>query len=406
LQWPVPATEDDFQNISSALQDIQKSASASAPQGDWENQLVHAESKTLFKKLSHASSADRMREFSYTLQKRPDGRCTFLTEDNRCFLHARFGEAKKPGMCQLFPYTFTQAPDGYYASVSFASTGVLLNSGKLLTDQADFLLGKLLLFKRLYPSLDADWSQLQLVDGQALSWADYLQLEEYLLDAFRFDDSIQSSFFELSTLDSLALASSTLIRHIKGTIELERDHLMPTPPHVVDLVLIKTLLEFFFPDDTYTSAVSTDTIDGKALLTNITSAATTTSILIDGQKVALSEICKLKLPELEKQAHQLISRFIYCRIFSKLCWGPGLGHLSMVSGLHFIGVLMALLRIELKCLLVAGSEKPIDFIQVAELVRTLERQLTTLRFSEKSSAVLQVLLESPRRFERILALAI
>jgi len=399
LQWPVPATQDDFQNISLALKDIQ----SITPKGDWESQLVSAEPKTLFKTLSHKGSSDRMREFTHTLQKRSDGRCTFLTEDNRCFLHSHFGETTKPSMCQLFPYTFTQAPDGYYASVSFASTGVLLNSGKLLTDQADFLLGKLLLFKRLYPKLDSDWSHLQLVDGVPLSWTEYLRLEEYLLDAFRFDDSAQASFFELSSMDSLRLASSTLLCHVNGTAELERDHLVPTAQHKVDLVLVKTLLELFFPDDS--SKHPTDTIDGKALLMKITSAPGTISMQVDRHKVALSEICQLKLPQVEKEVHQLISRFIYCRIFAKLCWGPGLGHLSVLSGLHFLGLVTALLRIKLKVLSIDQPATKIDFMQVAELVRTLERQLTTLRISQESSAVLQVLLESPKRFERILSLA-
>jgi Fe-S-cluster containining protein len=400
LQWPVPATQDDFQNISVALKDIH----SMTPEGNWETQLVSADPKTLFKTLSHTGTTDKMREFTHTLQKRSDGRCTFLTEDNRCFLHSRFGESTKPSMCQLFPYTFTQAPDGFYASVSFASTGVLLNHGKLLTDQADFLFGKLLLFKRLYPNLNSDWSQLQLVDGVPLAWDEYLRLEEYLLDSFRFDDSAQASFFELSTIDSLTLASSILLRHVNGKADLERDHLVPTAQHKVDLVLVKTLLEFFFPDDS--SKHSPETIDGKALLMKITSAPRTISMQVDHQKVALAEICQLKLPELDKETHQLISRFIYCRIFAKLCWGPGLGHLSVVSGLHFLGVLTALLRIKVKMLSVAQSTTaPVDFLQIAELVRTLERQLTTLRISEESSAVLQVLLESPKRFERILTLA-
>jgi len=204
-------------------------------------------------------------------------------------------------------------------------------------------------------------------------------------------------------MDSLRLASSTLLCHVNGTAELERDHLVPTAQHKVDLVLVKTLLELFFPDDS--SKHPTDTIDGKALLMKITSAPGTISMQVDRHKVALSEICQLKLPQVEKEVHQLISRFIYCRIFAKLCWGPGLGHLSVLSGLHFLGLVTALLRIKLKVLSIDQPATKIDFMQVAELVRTLERQLTTLRISQESSAVLQVLLESPKRFERILSLA-
>ncbi|MCA9122504.1 MAG: YkgJ family cysteine cluster protein [Planctomycetaceae bacterium] len=37
------------------------------------------------------------------LAQRPDGSCVFLTPDNRCRIHAEFGEAAKPLVCQMYP---------------------------------------------------------------------------------------------------------------------------------------------------------------------------------------------------------------------------------------------------------------------------------------------------------------
>jgi len=41
-----------------------------------------------------------------------DGHCVFLTEDQRCAVHARLGAAAKPGFCRLFPYQIVQDARG------------------------------------------------------------------------------------------------------------------------------------------------------------------------------------------------------------------------------------------------------------------------------------------------------
>src|SRR5262245_42504418 len=51
---------------------------------------------TLFARYSSAPSG-------YRLAQRPDGRCIFLTAENRCRIHEKFGAAAKPVTCQMFP---------------------------------------------------------------------------------------------------------------------------------------------------------------------------------------------------------------------------------------------------------------------------------------------------------------
>lgn len=46
-----------------------------------------------------------------------DGACVFLQPDRRCFLHAAFGEAAKPGFCRIFPLRFTSSPAGLTATI-------------------------------------------------------------------------------------------------------------------------------------------------------------------------------------------------------------------------------------------------------------------------------------------------
>ena len=44
----------------------------------------------------------------WALNKRADGACVFLDDDNRCRIHTAFGEAAKPAACRLFPFSLRE----------------------------------------------------------------------------------------------------------------------------------------------------------------------------------------------------------------------------------------------------------------------------------------------------------
>jgi Fe-S-cluster containining protein len=419
LRWPVPATEEDFQRVVELSRQVDIGSQPEA---------------TLFRKISLASAVDKLEQFSYTLEKQADGSCAFLTDEKRCRLHTEFGAEAKPGMCQLFPYTFTDAPDGYYASVSFASTGVLLNSGKALSDQEDFLRTRLTLFKRLFPKLLLDWSKIEFYDGSPLRWSQYLAIEEKLRQPFRQVQWPQAACADTasdlggvgkesggaaqrsaaapaSTSSALLHASAALVAMLPAGVDLERARLVEAPVEKVDLLLLRHLLDFYFPADIYASR--DDSFGAHALMQQLVRPPEMVQVFIGGHDLPLSEICQLPLPVMPPDSEQLLSRFVYARLFSKLFFGPGLAHLSVIAGFHHLGVLIALLKIKLKCLNwersgggTAQAMPVFDFNEIAELVRALERRLTSTRHSTEASSILQVLLESPQRFERIISLAV
>ena len=119
LRWPVPITKQDFQKISGYSKDLK------------------LDQQSLFRVLDIKD--DKLQVFSHSLEKKEDGNCEFLLDDNRCQLHEKFGFDAKPSMCQLFPYTFTGTPDGVFCSVSFASSAVLFNQGELLEQSMESL---------------------------------------------------------------------------------------------------------------------------------------------------------------------------------------------------------------------------------------------------------------------------
>jgi Fe-S-cluster containining protein len=410
--WPVPVTQSDFERITTHLQPI----------------ADELDSAKYFKERDAASSsaaADKLNQFPYILEKQLDGRCTFLTDQLRCQLHEDFGETAKPSMCQLFPYTFTEAPDGFYAGLSFAASGVLFNSGRPLEQQRDFLKTRLALFKKLFPSLKLDWSTIQLYDGRPLKWVDYLLAEKSLLKIFCPQESVASQEEDTIsgtepqfTINKRLLKSSTVLTDlIPQDVDLNHEDLLDVSPVQTDLIIVRHLLDFFLPADIFASR--RDAFGAHVFKQHLTQPPDVVQMLISNEtSVPLAQICRLKLGHLDDASEELLSRFVYCRIFSKLYFGAGLAHFSVISGFHHLGLLIALVRIRLKFLHFYNSHKvglnvntiemampPVTFTEVAELIRGLERRLSSLQYSKEVAVSLQVLLESPARFARIIALS-
>lgn len=155
--WPVPLNEGDVRGLRSTGQELVYSA------------------------LSSAERQNGLQGFTHALEKREDGRCVFLSLSDACLVH----ETAKPAMCKLFPYSFMDCPEGVYLGLSFASSGVLQNSGALLSEQQDELQKSQQLFRQLFPEVRqsslAGWSKIQLLEGLALPYGQAKLLLEDLL---------------------------------------------------------------------------------------------------------------------------------------------------------------------------------------------------------------------------------
>lgn len=378
--WPVPVTGDDRMRISR----LAGTLTTEPGPGD------------LFRERKGADS--KLELFTHTLGKRMDGKCQFLMLDNRCQLHDRFGIEAKPSMCRLFPYTFTETPVGFFASVSFASTGVLLNSGKPLTDQRAHLEDTLNLFKDLFGGVSPDWSGSQLIDGVPLSFSRYVELESEFLPA------LMPVSGESDALGALTFASSVVAGQAPAGKNLDQPVRLEARPQVVDQLVIKHLLDAYFPADVYAS--NDCDLDADCLAAQLVSPPDKVLFYCDGRNFRIRDLTAIKLGRLDDDVEGLLARFAYCRVFSKLYFSRGFQSLSLLAGINHLAVIIALLKMIVKARIFGGRRKDdLTILEVAELVRTLERRLTVARFSEKSKAVLEVLLSSPERLERIVSLA-
>lgn len=390
FSWPVPLTDDDLKRICSLeIQGHQK-------------EPVHVI------KAGVAGSSGQ-RAFTSALGKRADGKCQYLSPDNRCQIHNQFGEEAKPSMCRLFPYTFTPTPAGVWAAASFASTGVLYNSGRPLTSQKEHLMRTYELFQSLYPDLAPDWTGLQLVDGQSLGFEEYLKIETRLLSALSENSaagaSSSSSSSEWRTEKILSgLAKQTSIQ-IKQKRDLDKVPGLETKPRTVDSLLVSSLLTAYFPDDVYKENACE--IDTAQLARSLVMPPAKVQLQFDGGLVNFSVLNNYTLGCLNEQAESLLRRFAYLKVFSKLYFGPGFAGLSLIAGLNHLSVIVSLVRIVIKLQNHKSNTKgsEIAFEEVAECVRMLERRLTVASYSRETKTMLEVLLSSSERAERIAMLA-
>lgn len=376
LEWPVPVTANDVDKIKSLCS--RDGASAIS----W------------FKPL--ASSQLKLKQFTHTLEKQADGKCTFLSPEKRCRLHEEYGSESKPAMCQLFPYTFNPTPSGVYASLSFASSGVLFNSGLPLTEQEDLLQEKWNLFCRLFPDMQADWSNIQAVDGVALSWDEYLSLDQVFLQMLSDKDG--------GPIEKRLLSCSRYLRNnLPAGFNLQQEPKVEARPKVIDQLLVVYLRRLYLPDDVFANT-QTD-LDTASLMQDLVRPPQSVKFQRGGSGFTIAQISNQPLGNLEAPVEDLLYRFVYCRLFAKLYFGFGWANLSVLVGLHHLIVIIALLRIELKMMSITGSGGMVKFEDLCELVRTVERRLTQVNLSPAAKTCLEVLLTNPERIERILSLA-
>jgi lysine-N-methylase len=78
----------------------------------------------------------RVRGGQYRLAHRADGACVFLDENNRCRIHAKFGEAAKPLACRVYPFAFFPTGERSVAlGLRFDCPSAVANRGAPLKEQ-------------------------------------------------------------------------------------------------------------------------------------------------------------------------------------------------------------------------------------------------------------------------------
>lgn len=115
--------------------------------------------------------------------RRDDGTC-FFHSNNGCAIHREKGRSAKPIVCQMFPFSLINSPDGYYLSSSFSCPSVVQGTGDPVTEQIAALQDAISTSRYFRSAPMSPNSPVPITHNQAMSWAQYLAIEQDLLDSF------------------------------------------------------------------------------------------------------------------------------------------------------------------------------------------------------------------------------
>lgn len=392
--------------------------------------------------VSRLSASERqpgLAAFSHALEKRDDGRCSYLVDDG-CSLH----NVAKPSMCQLFPYTFMDTPDGTYVGLSFASTGVLGNSGKLLEDQPDELQNMLALFRDLFPELKEKttegFNNLQLIEGLAITFEQYkvlerpvlADLERALKDSFKggsleFGEAAIKAVEPLTAIEILASFQKSLydvcdtqFEHA-GVASTWQTRLpgSEAKPRQMDQFLLASFAQAFFGSDT--SRLIDDRLISETISALLVAPPDNFKIPLEGKLYSTAELLEKKLGPLPPAFENLILRFVYVRVFAKIYFGPGFSGLTLLAGSAHLILIVVLLKLAVKARLIGlkqmFSALPDDISQIqirnfddnyvwfCQLLRQLDSKLTSVRYGANTRAMLEIFALDPERYKRLIELS-
>jgi hypothetical protein len=114
--------------------------------------------------------------------------------------------------------------------------------------------------------------------------------------------------------------------------------------------------------------------------------------------------------ELSSSSQNLLLRFVFMRVFSRMFFGPGFSSLSFIAGLGHLTSLIALLHLDMKVhMSKAVNDQTQNFDQfnyLAEQLRQLDGKLTSARYGNNCRAMLELLFLDNRRLDRLRELAL
>jgi hypothetical protein len=295
-------------------------------------------------------------------------------------------------MCQLFPLGYLDAPDGTTLCLSFASSAVLKNSGRPLSEQSQQLTAGYEVFQGLFPGLKeatvSGFANLEWLSGVPLSFSDFLAFEKPFLAC------LEAALMASQKEEDYCSAEDILYKFL-GQIQSKFPSVETLPgvehsPNRLDQILFFSLKKVFLPD-----AKFPETIKGEALPRYVRSGLESGIFAFVFNPVSLPEPSG-------RQVDELLLRFIYVKCFSRFYFGPGFSRLSLLAGLGHLFFLVVLLKQELAFRLGTGLATFEPLEEMAQMVRALDGQLTSLRYDSDTNAMLEIFALDHKRGDRIL----
>lgn len=191
---------------------------------------------------------------THYLAHRADGGCVFLDEENRCRIHAKFGEPAKPLTCRLYPFGFVPAGREAKVDLRFDCPAAAENDGRPLSVHKGALSELLALAipkgmhdipaPPLLQGAEMDWPRLQRITRafEALLQDERLNLTQRMACGVNLAaalDNPRIAVLDVKGLDELLAKASTKLT------EAGLDELPRVPPDTATQAMFRQLLTVY-----------------------------------------------------------------------------------------------------------------------------------------------------------------
>jgi lysine-N-methylase len=121
----------------------------------------------------------------WLINERADGACVFLTPQNRCRIHERFGPEAKPLACRLFPFVLVPAAGHWHVGMRFACPSAAESRGRPTSVSEPDLRQWAGMLEAREELTGKDLPAPPLQAGQTVDWPDLLRFQQALLTLLR-----------------------------------------------------------------------------------------------------------------------------------------------------------------------------------------------------------------------------
>ena len=136
--------------------------------------------------------------------RKSNGDCMFLAEENQCGLHSELGAQGKPVGCQIYPYRAVSTPTGTYFSQSWVCPPVVAGLDRNVEENRGQLQELLRRFPDAAARLPDNDLPVRLTADVHISWTSYLHLEKRLLEGYHRDRPADSLMAIVTSLLAVA----------------------------------------------------------------------------------------------------------------------------------------------------------------------------------------------------------
>jgi len=129
--------------------------------------------------------------------------------------------------------------------------------------------------------------------------------------------------------------------------------------------------------------------------------------IVGEKKLSFAEMAAVSVAPLSREEQDLINRFVYMRLFTRLFFGPGFSMMPLISGLFHLSALVVLLQLDRKIdslRLVTDPEAPVptSFERLVGRLRDVDRRLTAVVYTRNTGAMFELFALDPLRLRRFL----